>query len=179
METMNLLIAGFGGQGVLFSGKFIAYLGVIEEREVSWLPSYGPEMRGGTANCSIIISDTPVGSPIVDSPDVLIVMNQPSFHKYQPCVKEGGTIIYDSTLISEAPSRKGIHSFALPATHMAAEAGIEGLSNMILAGKFLKECMGAADDVMEKALMKVIPPKKANMIGANRRAVALGLGGGA
>ena len=97
--TSNILIAGFGGQGVLFAGKFLAYKGLLEEKQVSWLPSYGPEMRGGTANCSIILSDEPVGSPIVTSPDVLIAMNLPSLEKYVNTVVAGGQIYVDSSLI--------------------------------------------------------------------------------
>ena len=98
--TTQILIAGFGGQGVLFAGKFLAYKGLSESREVSWLPSYGPEMRGGTANCSVILSDEPVGSPIVAKPDVLMAMNLPSFDKYESSVVPGGSIFADSTLIS-------------------------------------------------------------------------------
>ncbi len=96
-SAMQVLFAGFGGQGVLFAGKFLAYLGLIGERQVSWLPSYGPEMRGGTANCSVILSDVPIGSPIVSAPDCLIAMNLPSFQKYQRKVKSGGVIILDSS----------------------------------------------------------------------------------
>ena len=176
METMNLLIAGFGGQGVLFSGKFITYLGMMDGREVSWLPSYGPEMRGGTANCSVILSDRPVGSPIVTEPDCLIAMNLPSFQKYQPRVKGGGMIIIDSTLIAQTPFRSDVRVFAMPATGIAAEAGLEGLSNMVLAGKFLRECMSATDDLLEKALVKVVSAKKADLLDANRRALTLGRG---
>ena len=97
--TNQILIAGFGGQGVLFTGKFLAYKGLLEGREVSWLPSYGPEMRGGTANCSVILSDDPVGSPIVSNPDSLIVMNLPSYDKYEQSVVPGGKVFVDSTLI--------------------------------------------------------------------------------
>ncbi|MEA5040731.1 MAG: 2-oxoacid:acceptor oxidoreductase family protein [Clostridiaceae bacterium] len=174
MDTMHLLIAGFGGQGVLFAGKFLAYAGLLGERQLSWLPSYGPEMRGGTANCSVIISDRPVGSPIVSEPDCLIVMNLPSFQKYQPQVRPEGTILFDSTLIGEAPSRTDVRVFAVPATHMAAEAGLEGLANMVLMGKFLRECMPEMTELQEQALCKTIPPKKAQLIDANRQALALG-----
>ena len=126
MNIMRILVAGFGGQGVLFAGKFLASLGLLEGREVSWLPSYGPEMRGGTANCGVILSDLPVGSPIVSEPDVLIAMNLPSFQKYQPRVKSGGAIVYDSTLIPEAPDRADVRYFALPATRLAAQAAPSG-----------------------------------------------------
>ena len=174
MADFQIVIAGFGGQGLLFSGKVLAYAGLLEGRELSWLPSYGPEMRGGTANCSVILSDTPVGSPIVSAPDVLIAMNLPSFQKYQPAVRSGGVILMDSTLISEAPSRSDVTVYAVPATQMASDAGLTSLSNMILAGKLLRECLPALDAVRDAALLKVVPPKKAHLIEANRRAVALG-----
>lgn len=174
MKTINILIAGFGGQGVLFAGKFLAYAGLLLEKQVSWLPSYGPEMRGGTANCSVILSDTPVGSPIVTAPDVLIAMNLPSFEKYQPAVQPGGMILLDSTLIAEAPARTDVRTFAVPATKMAADEGLSGLSNMILTGKLLRECLPELCEYAGAALQKVVPPKKANLIEANGRAIALG-----
>ena len=108
MKTTQILIAGFGGQGILFSGKFLAYKGLMEELQVSWLPSYGPEMRGGTANCNVILSDDPVGSPIITTPDVLIAMNLPSFEKFVPTVKAGGIVIADSSLIETKTDRTDI-----------------------------------------------------------------------
>ena len=174
MSTKNILIAGFGGQGVLFAGKFLAYAGLLLDQQVSWLPSYGPEMRGGTANCSVILSDTAVGSPIVSAPDVLIAMNLPSFQKYQPAVQPGGVILMDSTLIGEAPSRSDVTVYAVPATQMASDAGLTSLSNMILVGKLLRECLPVLDAVRDDALRKVVPPKKAHLIEANQRAIALG-----
>ena len=128
MKTTQILIAGFGGQGVLFAGKFLAYKGLIEDKNVSWLPSYGPEMRGGTANCSIIISDTPVGSPIVSTPDCLIAMNLPSLLKYKDSVVSGGVIIVDSTLIDEKIDRDDVSVYYVPATKMAADEGLMGIS---------------------------------------------------
>lgn len=107
MSTTQYLFAGFGGQGILFAGKFAAYKGLIEEKQVSWLPSYGPEMRGGTASCSVIISDSPVGSPIVSKPDVLIAMNLPSLDRYESAVAAGGTIFVDSTLVERKVNRTG------------------------------------------------------------------------
>lgn len=176
METKQILIAGFGGQGVLFAGKFLAYAGLLLERQVSWLPSYGPEMRGGTANCSVILSDTPVGSPIVSAPDILIAMNLPSFQKYEGAVRSGGVILYDATLIAEQPGRADVTAYAVPATKLAGDEGLTGLSNMILAGKLLRECLPALVPVMDDALKKVVPPKKANLIAANARAVTFGFG---
>ena len=108
MSTTQYLFAGFGGQGILFSGKFLAYKGLMDGANVSWLPSYGPEMRGGTASCSVIVSDTPVGSPIVSRPDVLIAMNLPSLDKYEETVVPGGTIYVDSTLIERKVQRTDV-----------------------------------------------------------------------
>ena len=116
MKTTQILIAGFGGQGILFAGKFLAYKGLLEDLQVSWLPSYGPEMRGGTANCNVILSDDPVGSPIITDPDVLIVMNLPSLQKYVDTVVPGGQIYVDSTLISEKVSRTDVEVRCIPAT---------------------------------------------------------------
>ena len=135
----QILIAGFGGQGILFSGKFLAYEGLIDGKEVSWLPSYGPEIRGGTANCSIIISDTKIGSPIVDTPDVLIAMNAPSFDKYINEIVPGGQVFVDSSLISKKSERTDIEAYYIPATKLASDNGMSTLANMIIVGKILKE----------------------------------------
>lgn len=172
--TKNILIAGFGGQGVLFIGKLIAYIGLLGGKQVSWLPSYGPEMRGGTANCSVIVSDEPVGSPIVTEPDALIVMNLPSFQKYKDKVRPGGLMVLDFSLIGERPERTDVRAFAVPSTQMAKDEGLDGLGNMILLGKFLRECMPEAEPFIEAALKKVVPPKKAHLIEPNLRALALG-----
>jgi 2-oxoglutarate ferredoxin oxidoreductase subunit gamma len=173
-NTTRILIAGFGGQGVLFLGKLLAYVGMAEDRQVSWLPSYGPEMRGGTANCSVILSDDPIGSPIVDAPDVLIAMNLPSFQKYQDSVVPGGSIVLDSSLIGEAPARKDVSYYALPATQLATDEKLDGLSNMILLGKFLESCLPTSGELTQKALLKVVPAKKEHLLAANEKAIALG-----
>ena len=172
--TTQLLIAGFGGQGVLFAGKFIAYKGLMEEKEVSWLPSYGPEMRGGTANCSIILSDEPVGSPIVSTPDVLIAMNLPSLDKYEDATASGGTIIIDSTLIGRKVERSDVKAFYIPATKMANDAGIPTLANMIMMGKMIKETgIVQFDDVID-TLKKVVSAKRANLLELNIKALEAG-----
>jgi 2-oxoglutarate ferredoxin oxidoreductase subunit gamma len=173
-KTLRILIAGFGGQGVLFLGKLIALCGMSPEREVTWLPSYGPEMRGGTANCAVILSREAIGSPIVDQPDVLIAMNLPSFEAYQHKVAVGGRIIYDSALVGEAPARTDIAYDALPATRMATEHGLDGLSNMILFGRFLRECLPLDDAAILPALEQVIPAHKKHLLEANLTALALG-----
>lgn len=125
MSTTQILIAGFGGQGVLFAGKFLAYKGLCEGRQVSWLPSYGPEMRGGTANCSVTLSDEPIGSPIITRPDILIAMNLPSLDKYEDAVKPGGQIYVDSSLIEREIGRNDVSVYRIPATRMASRFGTD------------------------------------------------------
>ena len=174
MSTTQILFAGFGGQGVLFAGKLLAYKGLIAEKQVSWLPSYGPEMRGGTANCSVIISDEPVGSPIISNPDVLVAMNLPSLKKYENDVVSGGIIIIDSSLISEKVSRDDVTVYYVPATKMAKDEGFATLANMILAGKLMMACEEIGFDGVETAVSKVVPPRKANLIEVNLKAIKAG-----
>ena len=172
--TTQILIAGFGGQGILFTGKFLAYKGLIENRQVSWLPSYGPEMRGGTASCGVILSDEPVGSPIVSKPDVLIAMNIPSLDRYEDSVAPGGVIIADSTLIGRKVRRTDVTAYYVPATQMASDAGIPTLANMIIAGKLLKILNADAPDSVAAALEKVISAKHRDMLDVNRKALEMG-----
>ena len=174
MKTTQILIAGFGGQGVLFAGKFLAYKGLMEDLQVSWLPSYGPEMRGGTANCSVVLSDTPVGSPIITEPDVLIAMNLPSLQKFVDTVVPGGQIYVDSSLIDVKVERTDVEVFYIPATQMAKENDIATLANMIIVGHLLQnqpelDFAGAAETVEH-----LVPPKKAGLIELNMKALNLG-----
>ena len=172
--TTQILIAGFGGQGILFAGKFLANKGLLEGRQLSWLPSYGPEMRGGTANCSVVLSDEPVGSPIVNKPDVLIVMNLPSLDKYEDAVVPGGAIFVDSTLIGRKVERSDVRAFYLPATQLAQQNGIPTLANMIMLGKVLKECDFTGFDNIEDAVRTVVSAKHADLFDVNLRALKLG-----
>lgn len=172
--TTNMLIAGFGGQGILFSGKFLAYEGLLEGREVSWLPSYGPEMRGGTANCSVILSDIPVGSPIVSTPDLLVVMNLPSLDKYEAATAAGGKIFVDSALIGRKVEREDVEAFYIPATKLASDENLGGLANMILLGYVIKHTNIIPFENIERALQKVVPASKQHLIDANKRALELG-----
>ena len=172
--TTQILIAGFGGQGILFAGKFLANKGLLEGRQLSWLPSYGPEMRGGTANCSVVLSDEPVGSPIVNKPDVLIVMNLPSLDKYEDAVVPGGTIFVDSTLIGRKVRRTDVRAFYLPATQLAQQNGIASLANMIMLGKVLRECDFTGFDNIEDAVRSVVSAKHADLFDVNLKALKLG-----
>ena len=174
MSTVQFLFSGFGGQGILFAGKFIAYKGLIEDKQVSWLPSYGPEMRGGTASCSVIVGDEPVGSPIVTAPDVLVAMNLPSLDKYEASVAPGGIIFLDSSLIERKVTRTDVTVYEIPATKLAGENGIPTLANMIIVGKILKALDQFNKDDVDAALKKVISAKHANMMEANYKAMQIG-----
>ncbi len=173
--TTEILIAGFGGQGVLFAGKFLAYKGLIEDRQVSWLPSYGPEMRGGTANCSVILSDDPVGSPIVSKPSVLMAMNLPSLDKYEKDVLPGGKIFVDSTLISRKVERTDVDVYYIPSTQLAREIGAPTLANMVMTGKVIRECEGISDAFLEEALGKVVSARHADLKDINLKALKTGM----
>ena len=173
--TTKYLFSGFGGQGILFSGKFVAYKGLTDDKQVSWLPSYGPEMRGGTASCGVIISDEPVGSPIVSKPDVLIAMNLPSLDKYEDAVAPGGIIFADSTLIERKVNRTDVKVFYIPATGLASENNIPKLANMIVMGKVLAETNGFDnEESVLSALNKVISAKHSDMLEVNLNAMRIG-----
>lgn len=181
MKDLNILFAGFGGQGVLFAGKVAAYAGLIAGKEISWLPSYGPEMRGGTANCSVCVSDEPIGSPLVTNPNVLIAMNLPSLDKFIGAVEPGGVVILDSSLIDREIDRTDITVYRLPSSRLAEEKGLKGLSNMILVGKLFHEvCASGGEysyctpDILDQAIQKCVPARKAEMLDLNRQAVAMG-----
>ena len=174
MKQVNILISGFGGQGVLFTGKFLAYEGLLENREVTWLPSYGPEMRGGTASCSVIISDTPIGSPLVPNPDVLIAMNLPSLDKFEDAVTPGGMIFYDSSLIDREVKRTDVKAFAIPATKIAGEENMATLANMIIMGKMLRETGMFPDEAIDKTIAKVVSAKRQNLVELNKKAISIG-----
>ena len=174
MKTTQILIAGFGGQGILFSGKFLAYKGLKEELQVSWLPSYGPEMRGGTANCNVILSETPVGSPIITEPDVLIAMNLPSLEKYVDTVVPGGQVYVDSSLIDAKVARTDVQVFYIPATKMAKEADMATLANMIIIGHLLENNPELSFDGTDAVVADLVPPKKAGLVELNMKALTMG-----
>lgn len=153
----EIIIAGFGGQGVLSMGKILAYSGLIEGFEVSWMPSYGPEMRGGTANVTVVVSDSPVSSPIVHHADTIIVLNQQSMDKFESCVKVGGTLIYDTNGITHHPTRKDISIYTIDATAEAARRGnIRAFNTMILGG-FLQVCPILIRENVVEGLRKSLP----------------------
>ncbi len=175
MASYNMVFAGFGGQGVLFTGKVVAYAGLIDGKEVSWLPSYGPEMRGGTANCSVCISDAPVGSPLVTEPDVLIAMNGPSYDKFIDTVKPGGVVIIDSSLVTPSKRREDVTLCEVPATALSNEEHLEGIANMILLGKLLESTGFASMETVKKSVQKCVPASKTHLLEHNLRAIRLGM----
>jgi len=171
----QLIIAGFGGQGILSMGKILAYAGLHDGHSVSWLPSYGPEMRGGTANCNVIIADEEIGSPIITAADALIIMNQPSLEKFENYVVPGGIIILDNTLVPVMPTRKDVKVFSINATEKAYEMGNPTFAGIILLGKFLGETKVIKDESFENALKSVLPAKKHDMIPAEMQALKYGM----
>ena len=170
----QFIFAGFGGQGMLLIGKFVAMACMLDGKHVSWLPSYGPEMRGGTANCSICLSDEPIGSPLVTNPNVLIAMNRPSLDKFVNDVEPGGVILLDSSLIDVKVERDDVTTYYVPASTLAEENGLKGLANIILVGKLFKEVGFCSAETLDKALQKCIPARKAAMLDFNRKAIEIG-----
>ncbi len=173
--TLNILLAGFGGQGILFAGKVMAYAGMMEGKEISWLPSYGPEMRGGTANCSVCISDEKIGSPLVTNPDILIAMNLPSLEKFENDVVPGGTIIVDSSIIHKKVERDDVKTIYLDASSMAEENGLKGAANMVILGRMFAETSFCSYENLEKGLRKSVPARKADLVDSNLKAIGLGM----
>ncbi|NLZ45209.1 MAG: 2-oxoacid:ferredoxin oxidoreductase subunit gamma [Clostridiales bacterium] len=173
--THEIILAGFGGQGVLFAGKVLSYAGLLDGKEVSWLPSYGPEMRGGTANCSVCVSDEPIGSPLILQPNVLLAMNTPSFDKFIDTVKAGGTAVVDSSMVDSTTDREDIKVFYVPATELASENDLNGMANIILLGKIIKETEMFTLDEIKAGLEKSIPPSKAALFDSNIKAIQIGM----
>lgn len=174
--TEELIIAGFGGQGVLSMGKILAYSGVMEDKEVCWMPSYGPEQRGGTANVTVIVSDERICSPIISKYDTAIVLNQQSLDKFEKSVKPGGLLIYDPNGITKEPTRKDINIYKIAATEKAQEMGISKVFNMVVLGGFLKLKPIVGSEFIHKGLEKSLPERHHNLIPQNEEAIELGKG---
>ena len=170
----QIILAGFGGQGVLLAGQLLAYAGLMEEKNVSWLPSYGPEMRGGTANCCVIVTDNEVGSPVVTEADTVIVMNRPSLDKYESFVKKGGLLIINSTLIDKKATRDDIDVLYVPANELAEQAGSVKAANMVALGAYLERTHIVQNKNVIAALEKIMGAKKTKLIPLNEKALELG-----
>ena len=170
----QILIAGFGGQGVLFAGKFLANKGLIEDKQVSWLPSYGPEMRGGTANCSVMLSDQEIDSPLVTRPTSLIVMNRPSLEKFEDKVVPGGSIFVNSSMIDIKVKRTDVNAYYVPCTEIATELGNPKVSNMIMLGAYIGKSKCVDIETVLEALLEKLGERKAKLIPLNREALKRG-----
>jgi len=172
--TEEIIIAGFGGQGVLSMGKILAYSGVMQNKEVSWMPSYGPEMRGGTSNVTVIISDERISSPCLNQFDTAIILNQQSMDKFEKTVKPGGLLIYDPNGITSHPARKDINIYQVAGTDKASEIGISKLFNMIMLGGLLKLKPLVTEEFLKKGLEKSLPIRHHGLIPENIKAVEIG-----
>lgn len=170
----EIIIAGFGGQGVLSMGKILAYSGLMENKEVTWMPAYGPEQRGGTANVTVIVSEERISSPILSHYDVAIVLNQPSLDKFESKVMPGGILIYDGFGIIKPPTRKDINVYRIDAMDKAAELKNSKVFNMIVLGGLLKVCPIVSTDGLNKALYKTLPERHHGLIPLNMEAVEAG-----
>jgi 2-oxoglutarate ferredoxin oxidoreductase subunit gamma len=173
-QEHEIICAGFGGQGVLSMGSIIAYAGMIEDKEVTWMPSYGPEMRGGTANCIVIVSDTRVSSPIITKFDSAIVLNQPSLDKFEKAVKPGGLLLYEKSTIINPPTREDIDIVCIPAIEEADKLKAKQVANMIMVGAFLDKRPIVKIETIVSALKKALPEHRHKLIPVNEQALKRG-----
>lgn len=171
----EMLFAGFGGQGVLLMGQLVAYAAMGEGKQVSWFPAYGAEMRGGTANCAVVVADEPVGSPVVSEPSALVVMNRPSFERFLPGLQPGGVLVFNSSLIDLAPNRTDVTSIPVPATEIANELGEVRVANMVTLGALIGSTgVVEVEDVL-KALAKALPKHRQDLLPLNHQALERGM----
>jgi 2-oxoglutarate ferredoxin oxidoreductase subunit gamma len=173
---LESIFAGFGGQGVLLIGQILAYAGMYENKNTTWFPAYGAEVRGGTANCSVVISDEPVGSPVISEANIVVAMNRPSLERFEGMLKPGGTLFYNSSLIEVKPKRTDIQIVAIPANDVAAELGNPRVANMVVLGAILKSTGVVNIDTVTKVLEdKVFTGNKKNLVTINRAALEKGM----
>jgi 2-oxoglutarate ferredoxin oxidoreductase subunit gamma len=175
MQT-EINIAGFGGQGVLFAGQLLAYAGMDQGLEVTWIPSYGPEMRGGTANCTVIISDEEIGSPMVRFPQAVVAMNRPSLDKYEQIVRPGGILVVNSSIAGRPVERTDIRSVLVPASEIAEKLGEKRMTNMVMVGSLLANLPVLPVESLIKALQEHLPARRQKMMAANIEAITAGAG---
>ena len=173
--TEEIIIAGFGGQGLLSMGKILAYSGVMQDQQVSWLPSYGPEMRGGTANVTVIVSDERISSPSISSFDTAVILNQQSMDKFEPTVKPGGVLLYDPNGISHPPERKDINIYTVEGAKLAAEMGNTKIFNIVVLGAYLKIKPIVKMENVIKGLKKSLPERYHKLIPLNEDAISIGM----
>lgn len=170
----QIIIAGFGGQGIMSMGQNLAYAGMIEDKNVSWLPSYGPEMRGGTAYCNVIISDNMVGSPIVNKATAVIVLNKPSLERFEKAIAPGGLLFVNSSLIDKKAGRDDIKAYYIPANDIADELGNSRVANSVMLGAYIAATKCVSPESILEALKKVLGPSKADLIPLNAEALKRG-----
>lgn len=171
--THEIIIAGFGGQGVMVMGQLLTYAGMLEKKNVSWIPSYGPEMRGGTANCSIIISDEPIGAPIVTESTAVVAMNLPSMEKFVPTLKQGGVLLLNSSLIEQDAQRSDITTYKIPANDIANELGNAKVANMVVLGALVAATGAVSAESVLQAFGKMFA-KRPELLEINRVALLTG-----
>lgn len=170
----EIIISGFGGQGSLFAGQLLTYAGMDEGYQVTWIPSYGPEMRGGTAHCTVVLSDEPIGSPIIRNPTIVIAMNPPSMERYEPLLKPGGLLVINSTLVRRPPQREDITVLPVPGNELAAELGNVKMMNVVLLGALLAVKPIVPLEAVERALDNYIPESRRAIIEPNKQALRRG-----
>jgi 2-oxoglutarate ferredoxin oxidoreductase subunit gamma len=170
----EIIVSGFGGQGVLFIGQLLAYTALDEEVQVTWIPSYGPEMRGGTANCTVVVSDEEIGSPFVLNPTAVIAMNLPSLDKYENLVKPGGLLVVNASMVNRKVNREDIHVVSLPANELAEELGSPRSANMVMLGALLGNLDLLSVDAVERALEHHMPERHKKLLPANKAAIRKG-----
>ncbi len=171
----KLIAAGFGGQGVMLFGQIIAQAGMIEGKHVTWLPSYGPEMRGGTANCTVVVSDEPVASPVVDRPNEIVIFNIPSLLKFEPRLEENGVMILNTSVIDREPKRKDVKIVRVPANEIADKLGNLKVQNMVMLGAYIETTKVVSLESVFKALEKKLTGKKADLLEINKKAIEEGI----
>ena len=175
MMYHGLIIAGFGGQGIMLMGQILAEAGMLEGKHVTWLPSYGPEMRGGTANCTVVISDEPVASPVIDIPTEIIVMNIPSLLKFEPYLKTEGNLFMNTSVIDREPKRKDIKIIKVPANDIADKLGNLKVANMVMLGAYIATTKVVDKETVFEALKRKLKGKKENLLDINKRAILEGM----
>jgi 2-oxoglutarate ferredoxin oxidoreductase subunit gamma len=174
MQQHEIVFSGFGGQGALFAGQLLAYAALGEGKHVTWIPSYGPEMRGGTAHCTVIVSDEEIGAPIIRNPSSAVVLNNPSMDKYEPLVKSGGVLVVNRSLIARPAFRQDIQVVEVLANDLATEAGSPKMANVVLLGALLKATHAVSLDAVVKALDEHLPARARKLLDNNKRALEKG-----
>jgi 2-oxoglutarate ferredoxin oxidoreductase subunit gamma len=174
MQQHEIIFSGFGGQGALFAGQLLAYAALGEDKHVTWIPSYGPEMRGGTAHCIVIVSDEEIGAPIVRNPSAAVVLNNPSMDKYEALLKPGGVLVINRSLIVKPASRQDITVVEIPANDLATEVGSAKMANVVLLGALLETTRAVSLDSVSTALDEHLPAKARKLLSSNKQALYKG-----